>query len=229
MTGVVVVYNTRDIFQRCYESVRKHLPYLNLIIVDGSSENDPCFTYVRELRHNPLNDIHQLRTNIGHGKGMHYGISKCKTKAALIFDSDIVMLRSPVSDMLALLTPSTYCVGWKYAIGRDGFDYGTPNRGHVNPIPYVHPYFMLLNVEEYYNFAPFCHHGAPCYKAMIDIYDKGLSDTKLKHFHGLTGHTNGVGANWVGRPSAYIQHEFGGTRSANKKRTGKEIEGVWEK
>lgn len=229
MTGIVVVYQTKDLFARCYESVRKHLPYLPLMIIDGSAEVDPCFAYVRSLRTNPLNEIHQLRHNIGHGHGMHYALERCKTQTALIFDSDIVLLRSPLSEMLSLLGSETYAVGWRYYVGRDGFDFGTPNRSHTTPIPYIHPYFMLLNVAQYRKFAPFVHHGAPCYKAAVDIYDRGLSDQLLIPFVGLTGHTNGRGINWIGKPSKYVQHDFGGTRTANRKRTGKEIDGKWEK
>jgi len=229
MTGIVVVYNTKDIFQRAYESVRRHLPYMPLIIVDGSDEYDPCYQYVRSLRENDLNTIHQLRYNIGHGRGMHYGLERCQDNEALIFDSDIIMLRNPASEMLGLLSGNTYGVGWVYYVGRDGFDFGTPERGHKTPIPYLHPYFMLLNVKQYFRFQPFVHHGAPCFKAMIDIYDRGLSDDLLKNFRGLTGHTSGRGINWIGKPSRYIQHDFGGTRAANRAQGKKEIDGTWER
>jgi hypothetical protein len=151
-----------------------------------------------------------------------------KTKYVVIFDSDIIMLKSPVEEMFKLVEKDTYAVGWIYEIGIDGFDYGTPGRNHLKPIPYIHPYFMLLSVDQYFKFHPFIHHGAPCYKAFLDIYEKGLSDKILKHFKGLTGHTNGHGINWVGKPSKYIQHDFGGTRIANKKSGKPEIEGEWE-
>jgi glycosyltransferase involved in cell wall biosynthesis len=226
MTGIVVTYNTYELFHRCYTSIRKHLPNIELIIVDGSSESDPCFQYVRELRHD--NQIFQLRENIGHGRGLHYGLQKCKTKTALIFDSDIVLLKSPVSDMLARLDHDTYAVGWRYEIGRDGFDFGTPGRGHIDRIPYIHPYFMLLNVEQYFKYAPFCHHGAPGYKWAVELYVKGLS-WMLKSYPGLTGHTNGQGINWKGKPSIYVQHDFGGTRTHNKELYGKEIPGKWDR
>jgi hypothetical protein len=227
MTGIVVVYNTKEIFQRAYESIRQHLPALPLIIVDGSEVKNPCAEYVNSLR-SPLNTVYQLGYNIGHGRGMHYGLTRCTTKTALLFDSDIVMLKNPITEMASLLGCFTYGVGWVYAIGRDGFDYGTPARGHITPIPYLHPYFMLLNMRQYFNFAPFVHHGAPCYKAMIDIFDRGLSKELVVPFSGLTGHTSGQGANWTGKPNEYIRHDFGGTRKANKMVGKNEIIGRWE-
>jgi glycosyltransferase involved in cell wall biosynthesis len=230
MTGLVVTYNTRALLQRAIESVRLHHPQLDIIIVDGSASDDPCFAYTSQLRKNPLNKVYQVGYNIGHGQGMHFGIERCDDTEVLVFDSDIVMLRSPVSAMLSLLDPSAYGVGWLTAIGRDGFDYGTYDRHFNEPaIPYLHPYFMLLNVQQYRRYAPFVHHGAPCYKAMIDIFDRGHSSRALRSYAGLTGHTTGFGINWTGKPNPYIQHDFGGTRQNNRAHGRKEIEGQWQR
>jgi len=62
----------------------------------------------------------------------------------------------------------------------------------------------------------------------IDIFDQGLSGKILKNFPGL-GHTSGRGMNWIGRSSKWIQHDFGGTRKANKARGKEEIQGRWER
>jgi len=226
MTGICVVYNTKDLFQRAYESVRKFHPGLDMLIIDGSSESDPCFDYVRSLRSEAT--IYQFRNNVGHGPGMNIGLEKCKDDEALIFDSDIVMLRSPLSGMLSLMTRETYGVGWITEIGSDGFDYGTfPGHFREAPIPYLHPYFMILNVKQYFRFPPFINHGAPCFQAMKAIHEKGLSRDILGNF--LTGHTSGEGINWKGRPNPYIQHDFGGTRTMNKNNGEGEVPGKWQR
>lgn len=199
-----------------------------LLIVDGSDRGSDCWAYAESLR-GGFTRVDHVGWNIGHGRGMDYGISRVETQWLLIFDSDVVILESPLVQMLAMTDKETYGVGWVYEVGRDGFDYGTPNRGHTEPIPYLHPYFMLLSTWQYRRFAPFVHHGAPCYKAMVDIYDRGLSARVLKHFTGLTGHTSGEGINWVGKPSRYVRHDFGGTRSNNKRNGQDEIIGVWQK
>jgi hypothetical protein len=137
------------------------------------------------------------------------------------------MLKSPLSKMLSKMEPDTFGCGWITEIGYDGFDFGTPGRNHTIPIPYLHPYFQLLNVSNYKKYLPYCHHGAPCYKTMIDIYNKGLSKKILKNF--LTGHTAGQGMNWKGTPSKYIRHDFGGTRKINALAGKIEIPGQWER
>jgi hypothetical protein len=200
---------------------------MQLIIIDGSDRADACFDYVASLK-GGANMVYQLGRNIGHGRGMHFALERCPTAQALCFDSDIVMLASPLESMQAMLTPETYGVGWVYEIGRDGYDFGTPERNHLERIPYMHPYFMLLNIRQYFRFKPFVHHGAPCYKAMIDLHDSKQGH-RLRSCPLLTGHTSGEGINWRGTPNAYIQHDFGGTRAANRINGKKEIDGVWER
>lgn len=228
MTGLCVTYNTKGLIERSYNSVRKFHPDLPILIIDGSDKSNECYKYLDSIKSEVTEVIH-TDYNIGHGKGMDLGIRKIKSDLAFIFDSDIVMLKSPLSEMLSMMDSKTYGVGWIYTVGEDGFDYGTPGRNQLKPVPYLHPYCHLLNISMYKQFKPYCHHGAPSYKAMLDIYEKGLSNKILKSFPGLTGHTSGRGINWVGRPSPYIQHDFGGTRMANKYSGKKEIPGKWEK
>jgi GT2 family glycosyltransferase len=228
MTGLVVAYNTRTLLKRAVESILKFHPSFPLLIIDGSDKDNECFSYTQSLKSDQIRVINP-GSNIGHGKGMELGLRMIGTQYALIFDTDIVMLKSPLSEMLKLMTPDTFGCGWVTEIGTDGYDYGTfPHQKKDGPVKYLHPYFQLVNVKNYKKFIPYCHHGAPCYKTMVDIHKRGLSGT-LKHFPGLTGHTNGKGANWIGTPSEYVQHDFGGTRASNKAAGKKEIIGKWEK
>jgi len=229
MTGLVVVYNTKSLIEASFTSTRKFHPNLPILIIDGSDKNNECFSYVKSLA-DENTKIVQLEKNIGHGRGMDMGLRMIQTRHALIFDSDIVMLKSPLSAMLEMMEEDTFGCGWINEIGFDGYDYNTfQHQIKDGPVKYLHPYFQIVNVANYKKYAPYCHHGAPCYKTMIDIHKRGLSGKILKHFPGLTGHTSGKGSNWIGRPSEYIQHDFGGTRMANKAAGKKEIIGVWEK
>lgn len=227
MTGICVTYNTTELFRRAFESVRRHHPGIDIIIIDGSDQNNSCYAYTDSLRNDAM--VIHAGSNIGHGRGLHLGLEKCETECAFIFDSDIVMLQSPLSEMCGLIHRDIYGVGWITEIGRDGFDYGTPGRDHRERIKYLHPYFAMINVRQYKQFAPFVHHGAPWFKSMVDLHDRGLSDSMLVQFHGLTGHTSGRGINWIGRPSFYIQHDFGGTRHANVGAGKLEIPGKWDR
>jgi len=226
ITAVTVVCNTRVIFSKMYTAFRFHHPTMRLIIIDNSDRTNDCSGYVRRLGSNNT-IVKQYGRNLGHGRGLNNGISFVRTPLALIMDSDTVMIKSPLPEMLNLMDEETYGVGWIYNVGKDGYDFGT-FKHHKTPIPYLHPYFALLSVSEFYKYPPFVHHGAPFFKTMVDIYKKGLSDKILKRFDGLTGHTSGQGINWIGKPSEYIQHDFGGTRKEMKKLGRLEIEGNWE-
>jgi len=226
ITGITVCSNTEGLIRRAYESVRKFHPEMMIIIVDGSDTNDPCRAYVESLA-SPYTTLIIAGYNIGHGRGMDLAIRQVKTKYALIFDSDIEMLKSPVDQMLAMMEPDTYGVGYTEPTGEDGFEYGAhPHHKNETVTRYLHPYFMLLHVSEYYKFPPYVHHGAPCVHAMTAIKRAGLSDKILKEFPGL-GHSSSAGWNWTGTPKEWIRHDTRGTRDVRVKKHLPEIEGGW--
>ncbi len=226
ITAITVSCNTKDLLMKSYTSFRLHHPDIPMVIIDGSARNNPCFLYSSSLKSDKTQVINYGK-NIGHGLGMDYGIEQIKTPLTVIFDTDVIIKKSPLLQMVQLMDDSTFGVGWITEIGKDGYDFGT-FKHHKNPIKYLHPYFHLINISQYKKYYPYVHHGAPCYKTMVDIYNRGLSDRVLISFSGLTGHTSGRGINWVGKPSDYVQHDFGGTRTAMKKLGKLEIEGKWE-
>jgi hypothetical protein len=226
ITGIVISHNTRGLLEVAYESVRKFHPDMHIIIVDGSDASDQCYLYVCSLA-SALTTVAVCGYNIGHGRGMDAAIGMCKTRFALIFDSDIKMLKSPVEQMLAMMEPDTYGIGYLEKTGYDGFEYGA-HSNHKNEgfMWMLHPYFMLIQISEYYKFRPFVHHGAPCYQAALDIHKKGLTSKIIKEFPGL-GHSSGKGWNWTGQPREYIEHHTAGTRNDRLRKGKKEIEGNW--
>ncbi len=221
ITALTVNYNTPDLIDRSYRSIRRHHRDMSVIIIDGSDDR------TSEMYNDHNTKVVFAGHNIGHGRGLHMGLTLCWTPLALIFDSDIEMLKSPVEDMIDCMEHDTYGVGWVYYIGEDGVDYGTPGKKHKKKIPYLHPYFALINVRQYFMYKPFVHHGAPCYQAMIDIYKKNASHKLINHPL-ITGHTSGEGINWKGRHNEYIRHDFGGTRMANRQKGLPEINKNWE-
>lgn len=228
ITGITVCYNSLELIKNCYESVRKWHPDMELMILDGSDITNPCRAYVQSLQDEHLT-ICLCSYNIGHGRGLHELIKMVKTPYALVFDSDIEMLKSPVEAMLKMMEPDTYGVGYTEPTGEDGFEYGAhPHHKNETPTRYLHPYFMLLQVSEYFKFPPFCHHGAPCFKTMVEIKRRGLSDKILKEFPGL-GHSSSAGWNWTGTPKEFIKHDTRGTRDIRLKSRQSEIEGGWER
>lgn len=228
VTGIVVVHNTKELFQRAYESVRKHIPKMMMIIIDGSDSSDSCRAYVESL-HSEYTTLVLCPNNIGHGKGMDYAIRLCKTRFALIFDSDIEMIKNPLMEMLKIIkeTDNIYGVGYTEPTGEDGFEYGA-HLHHKNETPtrYLHPYFQLIQVSEYFKYPPYVHHGAPCVQTMNAIKRAGLSDKIIKEFPGL-GHSSSAGWNWTGSPKEWILHDTRGTRNVRTSKHLPEIEGGW--
>lgn len=225
--GITVAYNTKDLLERAFNSIRKFHPEMPIIIINGSDLKDPCTFYVSGLC-SPLTNAITLGYNIGHGRGMAMGIGMAKTDLALIFDTDIEMLKSPLEAMAAMMEEDSYGVGYLEKTGLDGYEYGAHAHHRGQPwMPYLHPYFQLINLENYRKFYPYVHHGAPCYLAMLDIFKRGLSEKILKEFPGL-GHSASKGWNWTGTPREFIRHDTRGTRQMRIHGRQPEIEGQWE-
>jgi hypothetical protein len=223
-----VCSNTVNLIKNAVESVRKFHPDMKMIIIDGSNSSDPCYKYVCNLS-SEITTVALAERNIGHGRGMDAGIRMCTTRFALIFDSDITMIKSPILQMLDMMEEDTYGVGYLEKTGMDGFEYGAqPHHKGQDYMMMLHPYFHLLQVSEYFKFYKYVHHGAPCFKASLDIHNKGLTSKIIKEFPGL-GHTAGKGWNWVGGPREYILHDHGGTCADRESKGLQAIEGGWER
>ncbi len=198
-----------------------------MIIVEGSSRGSDCQRYVSSLI-SDYTEVHALGYNIGHGPGMHFALERVKTRFAVIFDSDIVMLKSPVAEMLKMFSTHTYGVGYLEKTAYDGFEYGSKPTHRGKPfMMMLHPFFHMIQVKRYFEFHRYVHHGAPCYKAALDIHKKGLTNTLIKEFPGLH-HTSGKGWNWEGKPSEWIQHDTAGTRNYRRRQGLSEITHGWE-
>lgn len=227
VTGVVVCYNTKDLIQRAYESVRKFHPYMKIIIIDGSDKDNDCYSYVCKLAGEKTRVFHAAE-NIGHGLGLAVGLSYVTTPYALIFDSDIEMLKSPVYDMLRMMEEDTYGVGYVEKTAFDGHEWGSkPIHQKQGWMRYLHPYFCLIQLKEYKKYEPFIHHGAPAVNTCLDIHKRGLGNRVIKEFPGL-GHSSGKGWVWEGKPREYIRHDTRGTREYRVRNGLEEIEGTWD-
>ena len=192
VTGVVVSYNTENLMRRAYESVRKVHPKMNIIVVDGSDKSNSCYEYVCSIADEYTRVFH-AKKNIGHGLGLKVGLSYVKTPFALLFDSDIEILKSPVLDMLKMMEDDTYGVGYIEKTAFDGHEWGNkPIHKTQGWMRYLHPYFCLIQMKEYRKYAPFIHHGAPAVNTMLDIHKRGLGEKVIKEFPGL-GHSSGCG------------------------------------
>lgn len=231
ITGVSVFWNTPELVDRSYKSLRLFHPDMKIIIVDGSPKGSACYQRLDDIQ-DPRLDVYHLERNIGHGRGMNFGLLKVQTPFVLFFDSDIEMVKSPLQRMLDMIENDTYGVGYIELVGRDGNDYGAfPVHKKQKPVKYLHPYFQLVQVKETKRYKPFIHHGAPCITTMLDIDRKNLSNQVLKEFPGL-GHTNGCGISWSPCAGEYVKHDVAGFGMTGRKRVEHglpHIEGIWER
>jgi len=231
VTGVVVVQNTLELIKRAYESIRFHHPNIKIVIIDGSDRLDPCYPYIASLS-SPITKPIQVGYNIGHGKGLDLGISQARTPYILTFDSDIEMIKSPIQAMLEQMEDDTYGIGYIEQTDIGGYEFRLRRTyTKYGPVRYLHPYFSLIQLKEYKNYAPFVHHGAPHISSCLDIRNKGLSDKIIKSFPGL-GHTAGHGdltnGAWRAVKIEYIRHSIAGTRNIRKSLGLPSIEMDWE-
>lgn len=224
ITGVTVCYNTKDLIKCAYESIRKFHPKMSIIIIDGSPDGSDCREYVKSISQGKTYSI-LPNYNIGHGRGLVAGLSQVKTPYALIFDSDIEMLKSPLQAMFNMMEEDTYGVGYTEKTDLGGHDFGArPEQMKYGSMKYLHPYFCLIQLKEYKKYSPFIHHGAPAVNICLDIHRRGLSDTVIKEFPGLghsAGHPIGNVDTWKSGPREFIKHDRDGTRI--------DIQGDWDK
>ena len=216
VTAITACWNTKDLIQKAYESIRRFHPDMPMIIVDGSDSDDPCSRYVESLDDSNLTVIHP-GYNIGHGRGAHLAAGLVETDYFLLFDSDVEMLKSPLNNMMALMRPGIYGVGHCERVGYDGFPFDPVVR-HINEpgLKYLHPYFALVQTCEYARYPSLIHHGAPFIQTMKDIHMDGLSEKVISEFPIL---------------NEYIDHDaanHGGTGRRRLEKGLSHIEGPWE-
>ena len=226
VTAIMVCYNTRALACRAYESFRQFYPAMPLIVIDNSDAANPCASYVRSLRSDTTQVLRPGR-NIGHGPGMHMGITRTRTPYALIFDSDVVFVGDCVRPMLEQMTPETFGVGKIVRVDTNGDNkhamvikrramnsyymsrimrqrnsakiyYSYYQTSLKKIISYLHPFCHLINIANYKRFRPYVDHGAPCLWTMVDIQRKKLSGSLLVNFPDLR---------------KYVKHNGRGTRN----------------
>ncbi|MHA1360648.1 MAG: glycosyltransferase [Candidatus Helarchaeota archaeon] len=213
ITGITVCYNTKGFMEIAYNSIRKFHPDMPILIINGSDLNNPCTLYLYSIM-SKNTEIVMMGYNIGHGRGLDFGINRVKTKYAMLFDTDIKMLKSPVNEMLGLMDDNSFGVGKIIKIGYDGIDCGKRSYHKTEGcLLYLHPFFQIINIANYKKYHRYVHHGAPCYLTMIDIHKKKLSKKILKEFPNL---------------KSYIKHYSKGTRNYRRSVGLKQIVGQWE-
>jgi hypothetical protein len=139
------------------------------------------------------------------------GINYCQTRYALMFDTDSELLEPCVGDMLAMMEEDTFGVGYVIPTAFGGF--GTLYTYPPSPtpmdrtwMPYLHPYFHLLDIKNYRKYPAYEHQGAPSTPTMLAIYKSGQAWKIIKQFKDMAN----------GTPK-FVAHAGGGTCRRNVK------------
>lgn len=185
ITGIIVSYNTKNLLKNCVESIRKFYPTLNLIIIDGSNPDNDCYHYSKSIV-DTYTKVFNVEYNIGHGKGMKMAIDMCKTDYFVLIDSDTVMLKGNIIEILlfGITHNNAYGAGLVVNTNKNGSNYSG-----TNSIRYLHPYFCVISLKKYREYSPVIHHGAPMINAMIDISGK----ENIIHFNNMNDYILHVG------------------------------------
>jgi hypothetical protein len=207
VTVIVVGYNTLETTRVCLESLVTYYPNVRLVLVDNGSTDGSAqyMTLVAQVRHGIvlLNS-----SNVGHGPAMHQALQYCKTKYALMLDSDSRVLKGGwIERMLdiALRDDKVYAIGTMLQVNDAGDVVDAVDDGYA----YIHPARMLIDVNKYKLLTPFNAHGAPCVMNMRDAMKSGLllwhlvgttvdGDECVKHYRGGTHSQLGMIPGWGG-------------------------------
>ena len=187
LTAATVHYGTPKLLMTAIESIKAFYPNLRFTVINGSEG---------------LDDWERVKVvnfgfNIGHGPGMHKAILDSESDYILLFDTDIVMNRPCLEQMVDLIEDDTFAVGRVYMDPQK--TYGVKFGNGDDPIPIIHPSFHIVQKKEYKKYHPYIQNGGPCFLTALDIFSKRLSDKVLKDFP----------------VNDYIDHSWRGTRDVN--------------
>jgi len=211
VTEITVVYKTINYAEMCVKTLRHFYPDMKIVLVNTSPPDDPCTEYCQILAKMDQNMLLvDLQQNYGHGPALNIGMLEVDTEFAYIFDSDVRMDRGGmIEQLMELVTPEVYGAGWICYTDKAGG--GCKNHFHgdkrePHEVSYLHPFACLVRTSEYECFPEFALWGAPFTQPMNAIFERGLSDQKIKPFN----------------VKQYVTHFSGGTRALYGDWPGKE-------
>lgn len=173
---VTVNYNTPGLLRDLLESIRKYCPAFPVYVVDGSDNIDKI-REVQNIARNYDNVIlFSMGKNIHHGPGIDFGIRKAKSRYVLLLDTDSIILKPGLIEVLLEKLDGNYGIGKIEFVDQNGW-----NVKDENGIPYLHPRCALIDKKQYFLYEPAIKHGAPMIAAMKDIYEKGRSSGLINY------------------------------------------------
>ncbi|HEX2983879.1 MAG TPA: glycosyltransferase family 2 protein [Ignavibacteriales bacterium] len=176
ITAVIINYRTIELTKRAIWSLNGHYPQMPVIVLDNNSGDNSKAELEKLAKEIPQLTAYYLDSNIHHGPGMHEGIKKAITDWVLLFDSDCILYRKGLIEMMSFqANGDVYAIGKKLAVNKDGFSPAKDEGAYG----YIHPHCALVNKKKYLTLPPFEKHGAPCLTNYIQAQKQGYG---LKDF-----------------------------------------------
>lgn len=176
LTVLICQRKTREITQLCLESLLHFYPNVNILVVDGNSQ-DASTLYLRFMALKYPNVKVWERAGINsHGETMHEAIlDHITTEYVLLMDSDVITMRyGMIEGMLSQFDSNKkmYATGNTMLVTRKNDACGCPEDAS-DAMRYAHPCLSIYHVPTYKTLERFVDHGAPCCYNMEDAEKNG--------------------------------------------------------
>ncbi|GJI93148.1 O-linked N-acetylglucosamine transferase family protein [Duganella hordei] len=165
---VTVSYNAPDLVEALLSSLRKFYPN-RVYIIDGS--NPDIAEKIRAMAAGYDNvEFIAFGYNIHHGPGMTWAINNLGLKGEVLFlDSDVEVVNPGfIESLQSHLKPGMYGAGHLRIVSEGGYENPV-----ANPIRYLHPACMLVNLDVARLWPLPIKHGAPMIQTMLAIHRAG--------------------------------------------------------
>lgn len=178
---LTINYNTPDLLETMLASVREFWPSLLVVVVDGSDKPEYVEPVKKLCGEDPNVTLYTIGYNIHHGPGLNYAMRKIGHEYVFLMDTDDMIIREDIfARMFELMDDEVYAVG-SMKLADDDCKF----RKDGSRIPYIFTNGVLLNVAQYKRYAPAKIHDGALFPAMKQMYKKGESSLRLRHFPGL--------------------------------------------
>lgn len=202
-----VNYDTPDLIYAMVKSFRQFYDN-DILIIDGSDKKEYEEAKVLLSEFDDI-EIHHFGFNLHHGKSVAYGISIMDCDKILVVDSDVVILKGGILELLEnKLKSESYGVGDIQRVDDRGFNIGS-RKGAVGlreselteqGYAYLHPAFMLINRNIAINWPMPINHGAPMIETMKAIHNIGQESILI--------HSDEVHEGFRSKEAKYLYHPW---------------------
>lgn len=179
VTILICQRKTFEITRLCIESILRFYPDINILVVDGDSQDESTLYLRYKALTTPNLELHErIGLRHSHGETMDDALkNRIKTPYALLMDSDTIVNRGNwIEDLVMQFkeNPKLYATGSLMLVTRKNFGVGAPH-DEDDILRYAHPSCSMFHVNTYKELkTPFNDNGSPLAHNMIEAQEKGL-------------------------------------------------------